>query len=83
MSLRPAGLAHAMSEQEPALPRAVPRQKPAVATSHCAGFSASFVIGRREAGSYRFAPECFCASPEAHRAQFADGLVVAWRKGNA
>jgi hypothetical protein len=73
----------ALCDREPAAPRPIPRYKRSVGTSHCAGASISYARGPREAGSYRFSRECFCLSPEAHGAQFLEGVVVPWLRGNA
>jgi hypothetical protein len=81
--LRATGLMSALSIRESAVPRTVPRRKRSVGTSHCAGASISYALLSRQRGDYRFERECFCLSPEAHGAQFLDGLLVGWVKGNA
>jgi hypothetical protein len=58
---------HASSGQRP-----VRRVKPSLATSLCAGASASWALAPRPRGPYAFARECFCLSPERHGAQFRD-----------
>lgn len=83
MGLRATGRVSALCDREPAAPRPVPRQKRCVGTSHCAGASISYALAPREAGPYRFDRECFCLSPEAHGAQFLEGVALPWLKGNA
>jgi hypothetical protein len=77
------GPVSALSDREPAPLRPVPRQKRSFGTSHCAGASISYALAPREAGPYRFDRECFCLSPEAHGAQFLEGVAGPWRRGNA
>ena len=43
----------------------------------------SYALTQREAGPYRFDRECLCSSLEAHGAQFLEGIVLPWVKGNA
>ena len=83
MRVRATSPLSALSDREPAAPRPVPRQKRSVGTSHCAGASISYALAPREARSYRFDHECFCMSPEAHGAQFLEGVAMPWLKGNA
>jgi hypothetical protein len=81
--LRATGPLSALSSRGPAAPRTVPRLKRSVATSHCAGATRSYVLGPRGPAAYHFDRECFCLSPEAHSAQFLDGIAPPWPKGNA
>ena len=83
MRLRATGPMSALCDREPATPRAIPRQKRSVGTSHCAGASVSYARAPREARPYRFDHECFCLSPEAHGAQFLEDAARPWGKGNA
>ena len=63
--------------------RPVPRLKRSLATSLCAGGSASWASAPRAGGPYRFGEDCFCLSPEQHGAQFReDGWGVPPRKGH-
>lgn len=50
--------------------RPVPRIKRSLATSLCAGATASWSQTPRAGGPYRFGEGCFCLSPEQHGAQF-------------
>ena len=52
--------------------RPVPRVKRALATSLCAGASASWALAPRAAGPYAYARGCFCLSAEQHGAQFRE-----------
>jgi hypothetical protein len=81
--VRATGPLSALCDREPAAPRPVPRHKRGVVTSHCAGASISYAWTQREAISYRFDDECFCLSPEAHGAQFLEGVAWPWPRGNA
>ena len=63
--------------------RPVPRVKRALATSLCAGGSASWALARRADGPYHYGRECLCLSPEKHGAQFRqDGWELVSLKGN-
>ena len=57
--------------------RPVPRVKRSLATSLCAGASASWALAARADGPYAYANGCFCLSPEQHGAQFRDGAFDA------
>jgi len=83
VKLRAAGPQSGLKDWEPAAPRPILRQKRSIGTSHCAGATISYALGQREAGPYRFDRECLCSSPEAHGAQFLEGIVLPWVKGNA
>ena len=83
MRARATGPLNVLSVRQPTAARPIPRQKRSVGTSHCAGASISYALPHREPGSYRFDRECFCLSPEAHGAQFLDGVLLPWVKGNA
>ena len=85
MRVRATDLLSALCDREPAPPRPVPRQKRSAGTSHCAGasISYSYALAPRDASPYRFDHQCFCLSPEAHGAQFLEGVALPWRKGNA
>ena len=62
--------------------RPVPRVKRSLATSFCAGASASWAQPRRAVSPYQFGEGCFCLSPEQHGAQFRhDGWELASRQG--
>lgn len=63
--------------------RPVPRIKRALATSLCAGGSASWAQTPRAGGRYHYGDGCFCLSPEHHGAQFRqDGWELGSLKGN-
>jgi len=83
VKLRATGQWTALSDRQPAVPRPVPRQKRSVGTSHCAGACVSYARAQRPASTYRFDPECHCLTPEAHGAQFLEGIALPWLKGNA
>jgi len=62
--------------------RPVPRIKRSLATTLCAGATASWAQTPRTGGPYRFGDGCFCLSPEQHGAQFQqDGWELLSRKG--
>jgi hypothetical protein len=64
-------------------PRPVPRAKRSLATSLCAGASASWAWELRPAGPYDYARGCFCLTPEHHGAQFReDRSEMRSRKGH-
>lgn len=70
-------------ERGTTLPRPVPRLKRSVATSLCAGSSATWAFAPRADGPYRYGEGCLCLSPEQHGAQFrADGWELASLKGS-
>jgi hypothetical protein len=62
--------------------RPVPRVKRSLATSLCAGASASWAQGGRAAVPYAYAHGCFCLSPEQHGAQFRDDAYDVPFKGH-
>jgi hypothetical protein len=62
--------------------RPVPRVKRSLATSLCAGATASWAQTPRNGGPYWFGEGCFCLSPEQHGAQFQqDAWELRSRKG--
>lgn len=70
------------ADRSTASPRPVPRVKRSLATSFCAGASASWAEPRRGDAPYRFGEGCFCLSPEQHGAQFReDGWELVSGKG--
>jgi hypothetical protein len=63
--------------------RPVPRIKRSLATSFCAGASASWAVTPRASVPYRYGEGCFCLSPEQHGAQFRqDGWELGSLKGH-
>jgi hypothetical protein len=73
------GLSH---ERAASALRPVPRVKRSLATSLCAGASASWARGARAAAPYAYAHGCFCLSPEQHGAQFRDDAYDVPLKGH-
>ena len=70
-------------ERGASAPRPVPRLKRSLATSLCAGNTASWAFAPRAEGPYRYGHGCTCLSPEQHGAQFrADGWELAALKGS-
>lgn len=70
-------------DRSPTAARPVPRVKRSLATSLCAGATASWAQPRRAGAPYRFGEGCFCLSPEQHGAQFRhDGWELSSHKGH-
>jgi hypothetical protein len=63
--------------------RPVARMKRSLATTLCAGASASWALSPRAAAPYRYGDGCYCLSPEQHGAQFRqDGWELGTLKGH-
>jgi hypothetical protein len=63
--------------------RPVPRLKRSLATSLCAGASASWARTPRASAPYHYGEGCFCLSPEQHGAQFRqDGWEMQCLQGH-
>ena len=76
----PDGLSSGHSEPSA---RTVPRIKRSLATSFCAGASASWAATSRASVPYQYGEGCFCLSPEQHGAQFRqDGWELGSLKGH-
>jgi hypothetical protein len=76
----PDGLSH---DHARTAARPVPRVKRSLATTLCAGATASWADSPRAGGPYRYGDGCLCLSPEQHGAQFReDGWEARSLKGH-